>query len=285
MGTHDWVSPRTLPAPLRHSHAIRNTDSLAPAYLVLSRRRHGCVQRAWSPRSGCAACLEALDMFNLTSVVTYGLATALISFVTSFAPPASAAVTFDYSFSEISCGHIDHAGVTTFDVCATPSYFASIGFDHAEAFLYATLTYHYTDDGLPLGRRDELQTDWSGLRHVVTDYEAAAINVSGSGCASRECNPYATGVGYQVIVLGLNDHPDDLTGSVRLFTGIEDGFFSTTLFLSADTQILAAPIPEPSSWALMLLGLAMLPFAAGSLRRQGPSKREAQSVPLAHKGY
>jgi PEP-CTERM motif len=221
---------------------------------------------------GMRSAHEEIAMWNVSKVGATRLAAALLVFIAGCPFPASAAVTLDYSFSDISCGHIDHAGVIEYGECATPSYFASIGFDHAEAFLYATLTYHYTDDGLPLDRRGEFQTDWSGLRHVVTDHEAAAINVSGSGCASRECNPYATGVGYQVIVLGLNEHPDDLTGSVRLFTGIEDGFFSTTLFLSADTQILAAPIPEPSSWALMLLGLSLLPFAAGSLRRQGPSR-------------
>ena len=194
--------------------------------------------------------------------------------------PAHAMVTLDTNFSNISCGETNAAGETFFSDCTGLSFAASVA-PGETAFLRATLNYHYTDDGLALPRPQGIQLDASGLRVQQVVTESAVIYLDSSNCTgSPAClsrfppNVELGGTTFQPLILGLNEQPDDITGSIDLFATLgvaanETVGYSTGLFLSATPLVFAAPIPEPAKVALMVAGLLAL----------GPLVRRRRALP------
>ncbi len=130
---------------------------------------------------------------------------------------ANATTTLDWEISNISCGLTDFAtGNTLYGDCDTLS-FNVRAFAGQQGFLTATISYHYTDDGLPLGYPARFQTDTFGAG-TFADFESAALTATGSGCGRSNCNPDFGGVGFQTEIHGLNDRADDFSESVTFET-------------------------------------------------------------------
>jgi PEP-CTERM motif len=194
-----------------------------------------------------------------------GLAGAIVAAACAAALPAHAMAVLETNFSNVTCGETDAAGETFFSQCNGLSFAASVA-PGETAFLRATLNYHYTDDGLPLPRPQGIQLDTIG-RHLDVFNEAAVIYLDSSNCTgSRAClnrypgNVNLGGTTFRPLILGLNDQPDDITGSVDLFVTLgiaadQSIGYSTGLFLSATPLVFSAPVPEPATVALMAAGL------------------------------
>jgi hypothetical protein len=191
--------------------------------------------------------------------------------------PAAALVTLETSVSGIACGITDAAGLSQFGDCTGLSFAAVIG-PGETAFLRATLHYHYTDQGLPLPAPMQFQVNSLGTNGIVTFNEAAGLYVNSNLCGGRNCplppHVQAQGTPFAPLVLGLNDHPDELTGSRNLYVEVSSlaGLplpmsYSTTLFLNPFSIVFAppaAPIPEPATLSLIGAGL----IALGGWRRR-----------------
>jgi PEP-CTERM motif len=185
--------------------------------------------------------------------------------------PAAALVTLDTSLSNIACGITDAAGHIDPGDCTRLS-FAALIEPGETAFLRATLNYHYTDDGLPLPTPMQFQVNSLGMNGVVTFHEAAALYVNSNLCDSRYCSlpPHvrAEGTMFAPLILGLNDHPDDLRGSRDMYiemTSLGDlplpMSYSTTLVLLPFSIVYAAPtapVPEPATVGLFAACLIAL---------------------------
>jgi hypothetical protein len=205
-----------------------------------------------------------------------GAAMAAALTVFGLATPARAMVTLETNVSNISCGITRASGETFLSDCDTLSFAASI-LPGETAFLRSTLSYHYTDDGLLLNSPWQIQLDSNGLSLLPSLHEVGIVYLASNDCSgNRYCQvppdaPDFKGVRFQPFILGLNDQPDDLTGSFDFFISMSlrpdspRGGFSTTLFLSATPLAVSAPIPEPATVGLMAVGLLML---GGAVRRR-----------------
>jgi hypothetical protein len=185
--------------------------------------------------------------------------------------PVHAMVTFESSISNISCGKTDAAGQTFLSNCDALSFLASISSGET-AFLRGTLNYHYTDDGLLLPRPAYVQGDKFGLMSIPVTHEAGALYVLRTDCY-RLCpfpsNVNVEGTPFGPLMLGFNDVPDDITGSLPVFVQMslpanDLGGWSMSLGISTFLQPLsvAGPVPEPAMAALMASGLLALGFMA-----------------------
>ena len=147
------------------------------------------------------------------------------------------------------------------------------------ATIRADIHYAYHDDGLPVDPRvAQFQNDTSGVGNTVVDHEAGAIYVASSFCQNRYCSAggiETSGTPFAPFLLGNNDVPDDLTGTWSVFATsnrpsdnqtpdfarLNIGAFGR--YFSADgtgglVNAIAAPVPEPSTYALFMAGLALL---------------------------
>lgn len=206
------------------------------------------------------------------ALASVGAAIVLVSGSSS----ASATTTLDWEISDISCGVRDFAtGATVFSTCSSSSFEAQ-ALPGQVAFLRTTVSYHYSDDGLPLGYPARFQTDPFGAG-TIAEFESAGFSARGSGCVRSNCNPDLGGVGFQSTILGLNDLPDHFSGTATLETFLaptpiySPSGASATLFIEVSPIVFTAAIPEPTTWALMACGL--LGLAVHSRRRT--SRRRA----------
>ena len=145
----------------------------------------------------------------------------------------------------------------------------------------ATYNWHYTDDGLPVERGTLFDPRSFGSVRPV-GYESAGIYVQGvpdcprGSCTSRP--PIMSGDAYSPMAVFESDNtvPDDITGSRTVFVtatwssddGVPSwtgsfGIFPIGTWVNSSP---AAPIPEPSTWALFSVSLAALAFMRGRRR-------------------
>jgi hypothetical protein len=210
------------------------------------------------------------------------LVTGLLTLATA---PARAATTLNVWLTDFACSFTDENGITQGIPCNGSSVTVSMG--AGDSFLIrANLNYAYSDDGLkvPEGQSMQaIQLDSSGLRVLPVTYEAGWIYVYGTRCDGRSCRPppgldeLGTST-FPPIILGLNEVADELTGVVPLSAGysvsadLPFGFTRTaSLSFIALTQSVAAPIPEPATWALMIFGLAFVAGAAAHRPTRAPT--------------
>jgi PEP-CTERM motif len=194
-----------------------------------------------------------------------------------FAHGASAMTTFTYTWTNITCGIIAADGSRAEESCSGPS-FAAMVEPGQSVFVSASLSYTYSDDGLPLEQPGFFQTDAFGHGRSV-DHEAAVIFMTSNLCLSRLClltggrpDLLDTFSGPTGLIFGENAVPDEASGAVGFFASA--GVPSTQLsggtrfafFHASVTTFSGVPaIPEPGTYALMLAGLALLGVVA--LRR------------------
>lgn len=204
------------------------------------------------------------------------------------AAPAEAAVTLQLQLSSVSCQTYTAEGWVAGNCETASSSGGSVGASFAAviergyaAGLYATYTYHYTDDGLAVGPNPGIQTDVNGLVRpfLPVDHEAGVLTFHSNDCRpSRYCGfaPWWDVSGTQFeppLILGLNDRPDDISGSVSLHAFIHlrpdapVDRITPTLFVGVGRNVFAAPVPEASTFGLMALGLPMLAFLARRRRK------------------
>ncbi len=168
--------------------------------------------------------------------------------------------TLTYSWSNIVCGVTLPGGATTYHDCATPSFSAMLDAGQT-VFVTATLNYTYSDDGLPLDRPTAIGPG----TFVPIDHEAGVIFLNGR-CDSRAClGAYTTSYdGPSRLIFGNNTTPDQLSGQFT-YTSSVTALATNTIPINGsaflmvaqvDTYSGVAPIPEPSTYALLLAGLA-----------------------------
>lgn len=210
----------------------------------------------------------------MTQVRRFAFA-ALMGLLLMAATSARATARLDVTLTDFACTFTDENGITTGIPCNGSSVTANLG--PGDSFLIsANLNYAYHDDGLrlPDGRAAGIQVDANGFNTLLVTHEVGWIYVYGAQCQSRYC-PHPPGLNelgtytFPPIVLGLNEVPDDLTGQLRVSAGYSVDSnrlfgFSGTASLSTFslTQSVTAPVPEPSTWALVLAGLGALGAAA-----------------------
>ena len=188
--------------------------------------------------------------------------------------PAKATVVLDTYLSDVTCNGLP---------CATPSITVLLRSGDV-ASVHATIHYHYKDDGLLLPSPGAYQMDWNGQNLLFSPYESGGIYLFSNMCGGAHCPPGPVsflGSGIPPVVLGLNDHPDDIVGSVELFSqaSLSPNEVPETVTVFADYApvIFSAPVPEPVTYGLLIGGLAFIGWKQ-TLRRSG------QTDPLQTRG-
>ena len=182
--------------------------------------------------------------------------------------------TLTFEWTNITCGIIAADGSRSAQSCTGPSFSALVEPGQA-VFVSATLSYTYSDDGLPLDQLGFFQTDAFGHGRSV-DHEAAVIFMTSNQCLSRFCLLFRndpaiidTFSGPTGLIFGDNAVPDEASGVVGFFasagvpsTQLSGGTRLAFFHASATTFSGVPPVPEPSTYVLMLAGLALLGVAA-----------------------
>ncbi len=179
----------------------------------------------------------------------------VLSLIALLASPAHAEVSLDYHWSNVSCGYTT-GGVTTYGDCSSPSFSAGIT-GSGSVFVSATFNYSYHDDGMALARPVFWQRDQRGFDMQRIDHEAAIIVFFVPGAPVNPDRIYSTNLPL-TLLLGNDTTPDDITGHRDFYwsTSLNPAYGGATLsaFLAVTHTEIAA-VPEPSTVALMALGL------------------------------
>ena len=186
---------------------------------------------------------------------------------------ACAETTLTYEWTNITCGIVAADGSRTEQPCASTS-FAAMVEPGQSVFVSASLSYTYSDDGLPLQQPVGFQTDaFGGARPL--DHESAGIYVVSNLCQGRLCTLQPDRIdsfgGPNALILGDNLVRDELTGEQTFFasSGVPSTWLQGGAQRGAFLNVVAAitfsgvpPVPEPGTYALMLAGLVMLGVTA-----------------------
>ncbi len=138
------------------------------------------------------------------------------------------------------------------------------------ATMSATFAYTYTDDGLPLSPLGFFQT--VGGTAISATHEAAGIYARMPNCfpGGGPCVPgfQYNNLPYQLVVVSNDTTPSDLSGSFTVVATAANTFnvptgsvpWTPSLYVRLDPSVFSstAAIPEPGTWALMLLSLPAL---------------------------
>lgn len=199
------------------------------------------------------------------------------------AGPARALTTLDVWLDGYACSFTNAAGAVTPLACGSPDTMATAGMAPGESVrIDATLHYRYHDDGLPVLGNPVLAIDPYGLSVRPVSQELGAIYVYTATTAAHAGLPpglSAFGTSGMPLILGENDHPDDLAGSFAVYSGFRTDTTSSvshtaSAVISVVTRTFSgttAPIPEPGTWALTALGLALVAAAGATRRRAAPN--------------
>jgi PEP-CTERM motif len=148
------------------------------------------------------------------------------------------------------------------------------------SFIQLTYAFAYRDDGLMLPSAVTLATgDYGGAtasafaRPPSVSFESATLNVD----VSSTFGPNPAGPGYVIsasaidapidgislldgyLLFGLNDHPDAFSGNITVTVGVTAfGLQDFAAVSGVSVTPSVAAIPEPSTWALLLSGMALL---------------------------
>jgi hypothetical protein len=193
------------------------------------------------------------------------------------AGPARADTNLTTAWTDATCGVIARDGTRTLGACSGLSFSALLQ-PGETAFVSATLRWTYDDDGLALDRPQAFQTDAFGSVRILT-HESAGVFVISNLCQGRSCSYPPDRIdsfsGPNAVILGDNDVPDELTGERTFFasSGVAADWFAPAqrnAFLGIAVAFAydgVNPVPELSTWALMLAGLGAAAWK-GLRRRQ-----------------
>jgi PEP-CTERM motif len=196
---------------------------------------------------------------------------------------ASAITTFNYHWTDVTCGIVERDGSRTFLPCPSsdaPTFTASV-LDGQLVFVTATFSYTYHDDGLGLSMPEYLPD--GSINRIIVNEEAAGIYFRRLPCiGNRGCTTSAALDSFTVpsqLILGINGKPDDVEGQLSFSALSGSRFFpqqipetpaiSRTVFFDVGQVITISPAPEPATYALMLAGLVAVSAAARRRRNRG----------------
>lgn len=130
-------------------------------------------------------------------------------------------------------------------------------------------SFTYSDDGLSTG-----DSTFESARLSFTPQQPGAvsyaIHVQGAPADAFSIE------GGPALVLGSNDHPDSFSGTIRVDVtsagsgpGVFFGGITPVLSIDSASDGGIAPIPEPSTYVLLLAGLGVLGWTARRRSRRG----------------
>jgi hypothetical protein len=192
------------------------------------------------------------------------------------AAPAHALSTMTLTWTDATCGAVDGPALDCSDSLRVT------GAPQQSVFVRATLHYEYRDDGLPL------EGNWSFPSSVPwplvhETHEVGALYFYSNACADYfDCLSRPSGewgsfnLSADPYVLSRNAVPDSLSGDFTLLATGNGSAWVSAMGVTFDVRgtnvftPVTAPIPEPSTWALMAAGLVSI-GALARRRSRGPA--------------
>ena len=200
----------------------------------------------------------------------------LVALPTLLAPAADAQpaslekATLTATVTSATCTLTSPSGSTT--VPCGPGGWSPTLQDGWTATMTATVSWTYSDDGLPLSPLGYFDT--LGGTSILATHEAGAIYARMPSCFPGSQTPCISGSGYpnapySFQLISNDTSPTSLSGSFDVTVtanhsfGPQWGAWTPSLYVNPDAVVFSstAAIPEPSTWALMVLSLPVLGWA------------------------